>query len=147
MSRPERAESLCPSARGEEGAILLGLVAADGRVAYLRPELPIDAQFVREARRGRAPEKRFRFAAPCVEGGCAQWTGERCGLIDRVLTSRDGLAAAAEQPPLPRCAIRARCRWFGQEGRTACAVCPLVVHDVSRSHGSVAAEGAKPVSP
>lgn len=132
-SLPRATEALCPSARCEEGAILLGLVAADGRVAYLRPEARIDAEFVREARRGRAPEKRFRFADTCVEGRCAQWTGERCGLIDRVLESEDAVANGAEQRPLPRCAIRTRCRWFGQQGREACAACPLVVHDVSGS--------------
>lgn len=30
---------------------------------------------------------------------------------------------------LPRCSIRASCRWFAQWGVVACGVCPLVIHD------------------
>ncbi len=43
----------CPGAACEPGAILLGVVGADGRVAHMAPELRIDAAFV-DARRARA---------------------------------------------------------------------------------------------
>src|SRR5437763_115569 len=39
--------------------------------------------------------------------------------------------AAAPPEALPRCGIRPRCRWFAQNGRAACEVCPLVVTDLS----------------
>jgi hypothetical protein len=27
----------------------------------------------------RKPEARFRFSQPCIEEGCVQWAGSRCG--------------------------------------------------------------------
>ena len=121
--------ALCPSARCEDGAILLGVVAGDGRVAYLTPEVRIDQDFVERARQGRSPDKRFRFAQPCAEGACGHWTGEQCGLIGHVLTNQPEPADGS----LPHCSIRRRCRWFAERGRDACAVCPRVIRNVSRS--------------
>jgi hypothetical protein len=118
----------CPSARCEPGATLLGVVEADGTVGYITPRLTVDAAFVEQASRGRAPEKRFRFAGACVEAGCKQWTGSRCGVIDGVLES--GLTDdLPEARGLPHCSIRSSCRWFAQSGAEACGVCPLVITD------------------
>ena len=125
----ESQQSMCPSARCEEGAILLGIVGRNGQVGYVTPRMTIDADFVREAHKGRAPEARFRFAQPCIEGGCAQWTANRCGLIDRAIESPEATRPTEwSQGSLPNCVIRSTCRWFSQEGAKACAVCPLVVH-------------------
>lgn len=118
----------CPSGPCEPGAILLGLVDEQDEVGYLTPAITIDERFVARAERGRSPQKRFRFATPCVEGGCAQWTGSRCGVIDRVLEA-EGLEPVGEPGELPQCAIRGSCRWFAQSGAEACAVCPLVITD------------------
>jgi hypothetical protein len=90
--------------------------------------MTVDEDFVAVARRGRSPEKRFRFAAPCVEDRCVQWTGSRCGVIDTVLTA-DGLPEARGTAGRSRCPIRSSCRWFAQSGLDACAVCPVVVTD------------------
>ena len=119
----------CPSARCELGASLLGIVGPDGRVIHLAEPLSIDANFVAVAEQGRAPERRFRFVAECVEGRCRQWTGSSCGVIDAVV------ADAPIQPVtmLPRCAMRRDCRWFSQHGGAACRVCDLVVTDARRS--------------
>ena len=119
------AQHLCPSARCEEGAILVGVVLGDGRVAYAAEEVRVDAEFVATARQGREPESRFRFAGRCVQGACRQWTGSRCGVIDRVLDS--GVVAEPAEATLPRCSIREHCRWFDQAGAEACAACPLVI--------------------
>ena len=54
-------ERLCPSARCEEGAILLGIVGKNGAVGYVRPLIKIDKNFVLEAHNGRAPENAFVF--------------------------------------------------------------------------------------
>jgi hypothetical protein len=125
-------EQFCPSARCEDGAVLLGIVGADGRVGYVTPRMTVDAEFVREARSGRTPETRFRFAQPCIEGRCAQWTGSRCGLIDQALESPEAAGTTEwAQGTLPECVIRSSCRWFGQAGAKACAVCPLVVHTLT----------------
>jgi len=102
------------------------VVLSDGQVALAAEEARVDEEFVQLARAGRAPEKRFRFASRCMQGGCRQWTGSRCGVIDRVLDdvpTHDAVAA------LPACAIRDRCRWFDQAGADACAVCTLVITD------------------
>jgi hypothetical protein len=127
---PPSEQRWCPSARCEEGALLLGIVGDDGVVSYLTPRLSIDAAFVRQAYQGRAPEKRFRFAQPCAEGRCAQWTGRRCGVIDRMMAELDGLDVAEPDRGLPACALRHVCRWFSQAGARACAACPLVITDL-----------------
>jgi hypothetical protein len=115
----------CPSAPGQPGAVLLGIISPDGRVGYLTPSIKIDGEFIETAQRRGQPEKQFRFASPCVEGGCQQWTGARCGVIDSVLAVEDQLEGQLSSPP--RCAIRTSCRWFAQSGTAACRVCPLVV--------------------
>jgi len=120
---------LCPSARCQDGAYLVGVVGVDGTIGYVSPLLQVDAQFVQRAERGRDPERRFRFAQPCAEGGCRNWDGARCQVIDRAM------AAKAELPPLdetslPACGIRRSCRWFRQSGAEACRTCPLVITDL-----------------
>ena len=109
--------------------MLLGIVGSDGVVGYVSPRLEVDADFVREARRGRSPERRFRFASRCVEGKCSQWTGSRCGVIDFALREQQEGRAPRLAGSLPRCTIRVTCRWFAQAGPDACGVCPLVVTD------------------
>lgn len=117
-------KKLCPSHTCEPGAILLGIVGRDGRVAFSSDRLIIDEEFVQIARAGRTPEKRFRFGGQCVQNGCRQWTGKRCGVIDSVTGTVRGDTA-----DLPECSIRSECRWFYQSGDEACAVCPEVVTD------------------
>ena len=129
-ARPTR-PVLCPSGRCEPGALLLGIVGPDGVVGYLPHQVTVDEAFVERAQQGRTPEARFRFAEPCVSGRCANWAadaagGGRCGVIDQVVHSPH--ARPAGDRPLPRCSIRARCRWFAQSQAQACASCPLVVH-------------------
>jgi hypothetical protein len=104
------------------------LVDSSGKVGYLTPAMTIDEGFVARARRSGSPEKRFRFAAPCVEARCEQWTGSRCGVIDRVLEVEE-LDRTPQRQALPRCAIRGSCRWYAQVGAEACTVCPLVITD------------------
>jgi hypothetical protein len=125
-------ESVCPSARCEDGAKLLGIVQPDGTVGYLGGAMTVDARFVERARLGRSPEQRFRFAGACVEGACRQWTGERCGVIDRVLTLMGSETVPAA---LPSCGIRSVCRWFDQNGPRSCRACPFVVTE-AREHAA-----------
>jgi hypothetical protein len=119
----------CPSAPAVDGALLIGVVAADGRVVNIGTPLTIDAAFIETAVVHGAPEQRFRFSSPCVKGQCCHWNGNECGLIGGLLTSASEAGEKLESPTLPRCAIRARCRWWRQQGRGACAVCRLVVTD------------------
>jgi hypothetical protein len=109
--------------------------------------LPVDQHFVEVVSRdAAAPEQRFRFSNKCIESGCSQWTGSRCGVIDNVLQLLAGVPApgdiappAAMAPPtpeqstgpLPPCGIRPTCRWFLQSGADACRVCPYVVTHIT----------------
>nr|WP_245432573.1 hypothetical protein [Mesorhizobium loti] len=90
--------------------------------------LEIDADFIARASKAGTPEARFRFAGRCVEGKCRQWTGNSCGVIEKVLA---GMTDQAIDPAagLPRCAIRGSCRWYTQRGGDACRACVYVVTD------------------
>ena len=119
-------KKLCPSYTCQPGAILLGIVMRDGRVAFSGDRLVVNEEFVQIAREGRTPEKRFRFGGQCVQNGCRQWTGKRCGVIDKITETADTDVGNAA---LPECSIRSECRWFYQSGAEACAVCPEIVTD------------------
>ncbi len=71
----------------------------------------------------------MRFAAPCRTGGCAQWTGSRCGVIARVLDHLAPTPELLQTGGLPPCLIRQTCRWFAEQGAVACRACDLVVTD------------------
>jgi hypothetical protein len=117
--------ALCPSARCEKDAFLLGVIQEAGAVAFLSQRMKVDQFFVELAHQGRTPEKRFRFAGTCMKAGCQQWTGSRCGVIDRLITDNPEFHGA-----LPACPIRSDCRWHKQHGARACAICPQVVTDL-----------------
>ena len=118
---------LCPSSSCEDGAILLGIILPDGRVAFAGDRVEIDQEFVDLANEGRSPEARFRFASRCVQNGCKQWTGSRCGVIDRVVEILHTQEPDSES--LPECSIRPQCRWYFQSGAKACSACPEVITD------------------
>jgi hypothetical protein len=121
--QPSDTSKLCPSAPAREGAIILGVVQADGSIAYLKDRLKVTREFLEIAQGGRRPEERFRFSSPCQEQACQQWVNGCCRLPTR-------LAEVMPEPQtqvLPRCSIRAQCRWFYQSGIAACRLCPIVV--------------------
>lgn len=141
---------LCPSATltgappGEAAALagdglrLIGLVGADGTVTNLRTPLAVDAAMHAELQRQGAPERRFRFAAPCAERGCGNWqageSGGDCALIGRIRSHVAASGAAPEaEPGLQPCGIRASCRWWQQDGPAACAVCTLVTYNAAEA--------------
>ena len=135
-----KAAKTCPSALCHEDALLLGVAGPDGTIAYVQPPTRVSAEFVDRARALGHPERRFRFASTCVEGGCPQWTGHDCGVIDIAIgpppgdppatkpTASDPTVRSA-RAALPACGIRRSCRWYAQRGAEACAVCPLIVAD------------------
>jgi hypothetical protein len=53
---------LCPSSILKPGASLFGIVNTEGTVDYLPEAIKVDSTFVDEAKKGRTPEARFRFA-------------------------------------------------------------------------------------
>lgn len=116
----------CPSSVCEEGGQMLGIVNGEGKVSILSTPLPIDKEFMQMARQTPDIEQRFRFTGTCIEKGCKQWTGNSCGVIERTLKS---LAGEIQHSGLPKCSIRKGCKWFLQEGKNACKVCPLIITD------------------
>jgi hypothetical protein len=135
------APKTCPSSACGEGALLLGVMTSSGKLAYLNPPVKVDAGFAaQEAARG-TPERRYRFAGPCLEGGCPQWTGRGCAIAD-MAAGPVNLGLPASPRTLPACGIRHSCRWYFQRGPAACAVCPLIVADMggADTYQSVKAE-------
>jgi hypothetical protein len=121
---------LCPSWSCEAGASLIGIVLADGSVAFSKDRIVIDDAFVQTARQGRSPEKRFRFSSTCRRAACIQWTDGKCGIVDRIIGEHEDRAIAASEPfELPECSIRPQCRWHLQSGDIACRACPEVITD------------------
>jgi len=118
----------CPSAPLYRHASVLGLVQQDGTIAFLGAPIPVDAEFIATASRGRSAGSRFRFSGKCMESGCARWDGgkSRCEVATSVLHQIRRKPPAAA---LPDCGIRATCRWYAQEGAPACAVCSDVIYD------------------
>jgi hypothetical protein len=119
--RQPPAPLICPSAPAKEGAVLLGVVE-EGRVHHLGAPLTIDRSFVAEAAAtSPAPlESRFRFASACQQSACSNWEGSRCALSQHV-------ARLGQSNALPDCLIRRSCRWFAQDGPSACRGCVEVV--------------------
>ncbi len=118
--------TLCPSAPLEPGVVLVGVVMTNGRVAYAADRLEMGEDFVAAASQADSPERMFRFASPCRQTGCKQWTGDRCGVVDLFLKANPHIQVEEE---LPQCSIRPQCRWFNQEGARACALCPNIITD------------------
>ena len=108
------------------GAILLGVVEEDGLVAYLDELVMVTPAFAQQASEGRSAEQRFRFSSPCIKGGCQKWSdqNQHCGLIEDLT-----VLAGPRELSLPDCAIRKSCRWYSQQGTSACAICPEVTWD------------------
>ena len=122
---------LCPCARREPGASLLGVVQTDGRVKFLPPGLIVDAE---TARLDRPSEVQFRYSSACVEGSCLHWRRRSCTALDEV---RDHLAPFA-LTATASCSIRPHCRWHLQAGDAACAVCPLVAGELMALQDGIA---------
>lgn len=119
---------MCPSSRAQTGARLLGIRQPDGSVAILPQVLQIDEQFIKDASKELKAEQRFRFTNKCVESGCKQWTGSRCGVADAVVSLIDELVTSKD---LPQCYIRPQCRWFKQNGSDACKACQFVITETT----------------
>jgi hypothetical protein len=117
---------LCPSSVCMEGSALLGIVNAVGTIDLLAEPLPIDENFVQEAKKGRKPETRFRFTNTCVQKECRQWNGQGCGVIEKI---QNLISIEESLQQLPECGIRSRCRWYLQTGSSACSACIYVITD------------------
>lgn len=126
LKNPDK--TMCPSSRAQPGAQLLGVRQADGHVAILPQPLRINEAFIEAAKQDAPAEQRFRFTNKCVETGCGQWTGSRCGVADKIVSAINQLQVT---DTLPECAIRPQCRWYQQQKAAACKVCAFVITETS----------------
>jgi hypothetical protein len=123
------AELTCPSAPPEPGSVILGVVVGPSQLAYLSPHVPVTDALLAGLQANNTPvENRMRFAGPCFGERCMQWADGRCGLIDRIAADP---GARVPLTDLPRCGIRATCRWYAQHQRAACEACPNVMRKPS----------------
>jgi hypothetical protein len=115
---------LCPSAQpGMDQCRVLGLVQWDGttpRLEYLNEPVPATPEVLAMSAPLK-PTEVFRLAATCAEHQCPHFDGQDCRLATRIVQI---LPAAVEH--LPPCIIRKECRWYTQEGGSACLRCPEV---------------------
>jgi hypothetical protein len=128
MTNPQQ---LCPSAQpNTPGAMALGVLTGTVEEPYFThfqvPQVVTDellalAQPV-------TPTEVFRFSAPCAERKCIHFDGESCQLVKNVINQYSEVTHS-----LPRCHIRSTCRWWQQEGASACLRCPQIVTDGPQS--------------
>jgi hypothetical protein len=118
----EQAVSWCPSGMSDRPeSIVLGVRSGeDGGIVYLADPVPA-AEVMDLVPEGIEPRRILRFASHC-ESSCANRLGDACGLVDRIV--------AVPGPPqatvVPRCHLRAHCKWWQQVGVDACHRCPAV---------------------
>ncbi|WP_233563138.1 MULTISPECIES: hypothetical protein [Micromonospora] len=127
VHRPDPPERMCPSTPAANATVFLGMITPAGQVAYVTPQLPADVALA-TADPDRPVESQLRLAGPCVTTSCGFWTGAHCGLGERLAASYQETTGETEAE-LPRCAIRRSCRWYAEQGRSACAACSYVVTD------------------
>jgi hypothetical protein len=117
----------CPSAQPDwEGSVAIGVMegaAEKPRMAHFPSALPVNQELL-DLAKPVTPTEVFRFAAPCVQERCVHFRNSRCNLVTQIVNV---LSAVTEM--LPQCAVRAQCRWWQQEGKSACVRCPQVVTD------------------
>ena len=122
---PDKDVKLCPSAQPDmAGAVAFGVIGGTPEepvASYLKETIPVTPELLQLAHPVK-PTEVFRFAAPCAVSGCQHFSGEDCRLAQKI---------AADVPTsfqkLPACKIRGSCRWWAEQGRSACFRCPLVV--------------------
>ena len=114
----------CPSAQSSADGVVIGVVTGPAdvrRIGYLTEPQPVTDEVLALAAPA-DPAQVFRMAAPCMGEGCKHFSGGDCGLVKRIVAAFDPVVSG-----LPPCRIRPTCRWFRQEGRSACVRCPQVI--------------------
>lgn len=120
-------EILCPSSRPQiNDSKVFGLVngtVEKPKVTYLESSIPITDELLALAAPVK-PTEVFRIAAPCANNGCKHFDGANCGIASKIV---DQFPTVEEK--LPLCSIRQNCRWYQQEGESACLRCSQIMTD------------------
>ena len=116
---------LCPSANadGPEAAVI-GVVlgsADEPRVRPLERPVPVTDEILNSTA-PLPPTRVLRIAAVCQQHECRHFSDGQCNFAAKVVRLLPEVTDT-----LPPCKVRSRCRWFAQEGPSACLRCPQVV--------------------
>ena len=115
---------MCPSAQPElaHSSIygVIGGAPGEVDVVYLPEELPITSDLIALCAPV-TPTEVFRIAAPCQGKKCQHFDGAECRLVNNLVQ------IATSTSELKHCAIRPSCRWYAQQGSTACTQCSEIV--------------------
>jgi hypothetical protein len=106
------------------GARVFGVLVGDAtepRVAYLSADTAAELRQLPDLGQIGASEA-LRIAARCQESRCAHYNAARCTPAQRIVESPPEVVST-----LPACTIRSTCRWYQEEGRSACLRCPQIV--------------------
>jgi hypothetical protein len=118
---------MCPSAEPDmDGSVIFGIVTGtpeQPQLVHLRETKQIPAELL-ALESPVKPTEIFRIAANCIEHNCQHFDGHNCRLSHRIV---EGLPQVSKS--LPPCPIRANCRWWHQDGKSACLRCLQVVRD------------------
>jgi hypothetical protein len=118
---------LCPSTQPKMGdAVIFGVVGGtveSPKVAYLNESQPVTKEILALSTPAK-PTEVFRMASSCQESACKHFDGSNCRLATSIV---DRLPSVVDT--LPACQIRPDCRWWQQEGKSACFRCPQIVTD------------------
>jgi hypothetical protein len=141
---PDKDVKLCPSAQPDmPDAVAFGVIggtAEEPVASYLKETIPVTPELLELARPVK-PTEVFRFAARCAESGCQHFSGNNCLLAAKI--SADVPTSFQKLPP---CKIRGSCRWWAEQGRSACFRCPLIVTE-HHSAGPDLRAAASPETP
>src|SRR5262249_3845314 len=118
-------ELLCPSVPPHPTeSVLIGVVsgtADEPRVLPTKHAMPVTREII-DLPQPVAPTEVFLFAATCCASGCIHFKKAACQIAARSTVLLDEVTVR-----LPKCPIRAQCRWFHQEGPAICRRCPQIV--------------------
>lgn len=116
---------LCPSfdpkipSLGIIFAVVVG-DAANPRVVHLPEPIPLSEDIFNVIAPFH-PSEVFRIASTCIRGRCKNFENDLCHLGKAVASDPGNLKGYSE------CSVRGSCRWWIQEGRSACEGCSGVV--------------------
>jgi hypothetical protein len=118
---------LCPSTQPNmSNPVIFGVIEGtveSPKVAYLA-ETKVAIEDVLALSTPAKPTEVFRMASSCQENDCKHFDGSNCRLVESIV---DRLPSVVDA--LPACQIRPDCRWWQQEGKSACFRCPQIVTD------------------
>jgi hypothetical protein len=137
----------CPSAQPcLERSVVLGVVQNGGDEPSMKmldhPVKVTEGTILAFVGNQVRPTRVFRFAAPCEESGCNNWSGCHCRVAERLVQ-----ILPVSPGELPKCKLRPVCRWFEEQGQEVCFRCPQVLTDNKGLEAALNATGRTQNSP